>query len=123
ARGDRVSVMAVPFEPTALAQSAAGGVSSTEVKSDPVVVIERVSRPLIGVVAIVALLVVAFFAMRAAGSAPAPAARRSAPAAAEPAATNGSADHPALRSRLRGDGPERPESSAQVVRAWLAESS
>jgi flagellar M-ring protein FliF len=124
-RGDRVSVMAVAFEPTAVA-AAGAGTGSQEIRADPVQAVERLSRPLVGLVAIVALLLVSWLALRAAVATPS-AAARPAGGAAEPGGAeppgNGAAEHPAFRSRLKPDPNERPETAAQVVRAWLAESS
>jgi flagellar M-ring protein FliF len=122
-RGDRVSVMAVPFDAgVAAAANATGG--TQEIKTDPIVVVERLSRPLIGFVAIAALLVVAFLAFRAAGSSPGPARPIAAgDSGANGAAGNGAGESSAMRSRLKPDSNERPEELAQVVRAWLAESS
>ena len=66
-RGDRVSVATVSFESGAIAAGANGGASSAP-KSDPVRVVEQVSRP---VVSLLAIVVLAILAMRALGSAPA----------------------------------------------------
>jgi flagellar M-ring protein FliF len=123
ARGDRINVTAVPFEATPLAAGGDGGTSSLP-KADPMRMVEKVSRPVVSVVAIVVLLLLAF---RTLGS--------PAPRAAETdatVATNGTANGRALpaangsefllgASRLPGESGARPEAAAQVMRAWMAE--
>jgi flagellar M-ring protein FliF len=117
ARGDRVSVAAVPFE-IPVATPGAG----TEVpRADPVQVAERFSRPTVGVVAIVAILLIAWrvigtFGRGAGASAPAPIAGTTEPV------TNGGGDG-VSRNRLRAEANAQPEAAAQVARAWLAEGS
>lgn len=115
-RGDRVSVMSVPFEPAQI-PTAGGGDSKQKAGGDITVIIDRVSRPLIGLAAIAALVFLALQAMRggAAGRLPASGGRDDGPVAAN--GTGASIPH----NRLAGDGHERPEASAQVVRAWLSE--
>lgn len=119
-RGDRVTVMAVPFEADAAAAAvaAAGGAP----KTDLIVVAERFSRPAIGLVSVIAVIVILLQAVQIAGRAgPAPAAAPSA-AAPPPLATNG-----APAATVIGQVPpslaERPETTAQVLRAWMAETS
>ena len=116
ARGDRVSVAAVPFEAAAAPTPGAG----TEAPhTDPIVVVERISRPLVGLVAIVALLLlswrlIATLAVSRPAGEPA--------AITEEPVTNGANGAATPRNRIRADAHEKPEATAQVVRAWLAES-
>jgi flagellar M-ring protein FliF len=122
ARGDRMSVHSVAFEP---ATPPAGTDTKTRAPGpDLVVVAERASRPLVAIVAIVALLLVAFRALRsgtgtaAAPGAPAPATDASPTNGLAPA--NGT-EAAMLRRRLLADSGG-PEATAQVLRAWLADS-
>jgi flagellar M-ring protein FliF len=126
ARGDRVNVTAVPFEATPLAAAGEGGGTSSAPKADPMRMVERVSRPVVSLVAIVVLLLLAFRTL----SSPAP---RAGDAAGDAAiATNGAVHGRALGSgngtefslganRLPADGAARPEAAAQVMRGWLTE--
>ena len=109
-RGDRVSVMAMAFEPAAV--PTAGTPSEAKPKADVTVIVERVSRPLVGLAAIVALAFLALQAMKGGGrAAPAPAA----PVQSVATVTTSGDTRPA------GGEPERGGTTAQVVRAWLAE--
>ncbi len=131
-RGDRLSVMAVPFEPVQVAD--AGKTPKTTV--DPVVLVERVSHPLVGVVAIVVMLMIGLQirgllaparkpaaggagAARAAGGA----GGAGAGPAGEPEALPPPEDSEVvkLKNRLKQETGERPEVTAQVLKAWLAE--
>ncbi len=118
ARGDRVSMMAVHFEPN---PAAAAGAGTPPVKGggDVVLVVERVSRPIMGIVAIVALVILALRALRSGGEGP-----RTASAAPEPEPDlrmNGP-ERSGIRSRLRPDVESNPgEATTSVVRAWLSE--
>jgi flagellar M-ring protein FliF len=114
-RGDRVSVMAMAFEPAAT--PAAGTPSDAKPKPDVTVIVERVSRPLVGLAAIVALAFLALQAFRGGAGRPAAPAPPSAEALAAAMAANGEG---VSRGGSNGNG-ERPETTAQVVRAWLAE--
>jgi flagellar M-ring protein FliF len=128
-RGDRMSVLAVPFEPV----QAAADAKNAKIKVDPVAVAERFSHPLVGVVAIVVLLLVALqmksvFApaarpsltagSRSTGSG-AIAAREQAPMEALPPPED--TEVMKMKNRLKQDSSERPEVTAQVLKAWLAE--
>jgi flagellar M-ring protein FliF len=126
-RGDRVSVLAVPFE--AAAAAAPAPAPPAKVALDPVRVAGDVGRPLAGVAAIVAVLLIAW---RALGSGAMPRASGGTPdtgggdggggplAARElPAPQNTEAQQ--LRNRLKAESLDRPETTAQVLRAWLAE--
>ncbi len=132
-RGDRLSVLAVPFEPVAVEQAQA----AAKPKVDVVATAERFSRPAVGLVAIVALILVALQMVRALQP------TRSARGPASPSGSAGGGSLPAgarasedettalpspdearvlkLKERLRQESQHRPETTAQVVRAWLAE--
>ncbi len=127
-RGDRLDVLALPFEPVQGPDS----VSLARPGVDPLAMAERVSHPLIGVVAILAMLFLAFqlrsvlmppqprglaFA-RPAGGADAP--RMAGPAA--PEVSPEMAEVHRLKHQLQQDSTERPDVTAQVVKAWLTES-
>lgn len=121
-RGDRVSVLTVPFE---VVPPPPGGAASSSgaAKADVGRVVERASRPAIGLIAIIALVLIALRALRP-GTTPTP----SAPAttAAAGSGGNGAAGpgpvSPLLAPRLHAEAADRAEASAQVLRAWLSES-
>lgn len=123
ARGDRVSVLSVPFGTAALPASVEPAKSGAG-KFDVMQVVERASRPAVSVVAIVAVLLVALAGLKGVGSGGG-AARAESPASAM-AALPGDAP---IRSRLgEGNGTVNGNGtagdlSADVVRAWLAEGS
>jgi flagellar M-ring protein FliF len=121
ARGDRVSVLAVPFETVAVAP---GGTAATGApKADVIRVVERASRPAIGLVAIIALILIALRALKPGAAPSAPVASASASATA--GGGNGLAGapiSPLLAPRLPAEAADRAEASAQVLRAWLSES-
>ena len=119
-RGDRVSVMAVPFGAVAATVSA-GSVTPNAPKVDVMQVVERASRPAVSVVSIVAVLLVAMAGLRGMGSAKGASATPSSATAATEGA-NPALEGPA-RPRLPGDGNGggNGELTADVVRAWLAE--
>jgi flagellar biosynthesis/type III secretory pathway M-ring protein FliF/YscJ len=123
-RGDRVSIMAVPFETVAL-DAAASEPAAQKAPTDLIQIAERLSRPLIGLVAIIGLLMLAMGALRSSGSGRAAAGPAS---GGEPAGLrseapdgNGAVAAPS-RNRLAGAASEPAETTAQVLRAWLAES-
>lgn len=124
-RGDRVSVMAVPFEQATVPVPTGGTSSKDKPKVDPVQIVERYGRPGVNLVAIVILGLIALQAIRMMGSP-----RAAAPAGAVPTAGFGTpmlpvptANSPAalLRNRMQAESSERPETTAQVLRAWLSE--
>ncbi|MEK7315447.1 MAG: flagellar basal-body MS-ring/collar protein FliF [Candidatus Eisenbacteria bacterium] len=122
-RGDRVSVMAVPLTLSPVASGAAGGVASDGVKMDPMRMVDQVGRPLVNVVAILAL---AFLAWRGAAllgvGAGVGAAVGVATNGNAPVSTNGLQDGAApSRNRLAAELSDRPETTAHVVRGWIAE--
>ncbi len=118
-RGDRVSVLAVPFGAVAVPASVDPATSAAP-KLDPMRIVERASRPAVSVVAIVAVLLVAMAGLRGAG------APRAATGVAEPVAVPATLPGGEAAARLRaadgnGTGHGTGEISADVVRAWLAE--
>jgi flagellar M-ring protein FliF len=127
-RGDRLTVLAVPFEPVQLGTDAKGAKPAV----DPVAVVERVSHPLAGVVAIVVMLLIALqirgLLAPARKAAPALAGGRAAtvpglPGVPEPEALMPPEDSEVvkLKNRLKTESGDRPEVTAQVLKAWLAE--
>jgi len=128
ARGDRVTVMAVPFEVVALPAAGNGSSSTDKPKADPVVIVERYGRPAVNVVAIVILAIIALQALRTAGApraggAPEGGGALSVPSIETAAIAPPVANTPAalLRTRINAEANERPETAAQVLRAWLSE--
>jgi flagellar M-ring protein FliF len=131
-RGDRLSVLAVPFEPV---QAVGDPRASKQPGIDPVAVAERLSHPLVGVVAIVVMLLIALqirgllAPARKAAAGAGLAARGGAAGgvlaaiAEEPEALPPPEDSAVtkLKNRLKQDSGDRPEVTAQVLKAWLAE--
>ncbi len=126
-RGDRLTVLAVPFEPVQVGTDGKGAKPGV----DPVALVERVSHPLAGVVAIVVMLLIAL-QIRGLLAPPkrvlATAAGRAGgvpglPGVQEPEALPAPEDSEVvkLKNRLRIDSGDRPEVTAQVLKAWLAE--
>ncbi len=124
-RGDRVTVMAVPFEQATLPLPPGGTSSQDKPKVEPMQMVERYGRPAVNLVAIVILAIIALQAVRMMG-----APRGAAPAVTEvvagfegPLLPAPAANSPAaqLRNRLQAETAERPETMAQVLRAWLSE--
>jgi len=122
-RGDRLSVLAVPFEPVQAPADSHGAPAHV----DPVAVVERVSHPLVGVVAIVVMLLVALqirglFAPSRKVAEPGRAGGAIATLAEpEPPPTPEDSETQRLRNRLKQESNDRPEVTAQVLKAWLAE--
>lgn len=119
-RGDRLSVVAAPFEPVAVAAEAGAGAAKPG--PDLVMVAERVSRPVVGIVAIAVLVLLALRVLKG-GVGGATAAAPAGPEANGTANGGGDAAEIAmLRQRLLSAAPDKPELTAQVLRAWLTES-
>jgi len=83
--------------------------------------VERVSRPLVGIIAIVVLLLMAMKLLSGGGgAAPAP---TEAPAHGTNGwtngATNGAQGFGPVRQRAQAETLERPEATAEVLRGWL----
>lgn len=118
ARGDRITVRAVPFEVA---------VVPAEIPSPPrdvIGLLERFSRPAIGLIAIIVLLVVALRTLKAlqpirAAGAPRGAELPVAQAAVPPLGPTPEAV--LLKNRVVEETNNRPELMAQVVRAWMTE--
>jgi flagellar M-ring protein FliF len=125
-RGDRVTVMAVPFEQATLPVPPGGTSSQDKPKVEPLQLVERYGRPAVNLVAIIILALIALQAVRMMGSprgAAAPGGTESAPIFEAPLLSSPVANSPAaqLRNRLQAETAERPETMAQVLRAWLSE--
>ncbi len=110
-RGDRVTLLAVPFEAASLPEAGAGG-DSKKAGPDVIVLAERVSRPIAGLVAVIALLLVGLRVLKPASGAPS----AGVPAPGGEAAGGAPAGAPA---QLAANGDSQ-EAAAQVLRAWLA---
>jgi flagellar M-ring protein FliF len=129
ARGDRLTLTAMPFEidpSTALSNLAA----DTATKRDVLVIVERFTRPGLMLIGIVAALILGLRLLKsvpvsegiaalggvgAAAMAPAPPPQLpELPAIAPSVSTQ-------LRARIQADSAEHPNTAAQVMRAWLAE--
>jgi flagellar M-ring protein FliF len=115
-RGDRLTVVAVPFEPTPTSEA---GVASGKPKADVLKMVERLIRPVIGLVAILVLTVLGLRVLRMKPIAPvAPDAGRAAGGepAERPALAAGGA-RPADQTNVEGS-----DATVQVLRGWLRES-
>ncbi len=121
ARGDQISITAIPFEkPTAAALTGADSVGAPA--GETLVLVERFSRPGLGLLAILAAFLLAWRALRP-SMAPSQARDPAALAAGGGVAAIPSHTFEAmpLRSRVQVESVSAPEQAAQVVRAWLAE--
>jgi flagellar M-ring protein FliF len=126
-RGDRLSVLAVPFEPVQVGLDPKGA----KPQLDPVAIAERVSHPLVGVVAIVVMLLIALQIRGVIAPGRKPAVAGAAPAGAAPGLTGAGelealpppedTEVTKLKNRLKQESGDRPEITAQVLKAWLAE--
>ena len=125
-RGDRVTVLAVPFEQATVPVPTGGTSSSDKPKVEPMVLVERYGRPAVNLVAIIILAVIALQAVRLMGfspdEAPAPVSE-SAPPFATPQLPIPTGNSPValLRNHIQAQPAERSETTAQVLRAWLSE--
>jgi flagellar M-ring protein FliF len=131
-RGDRITVTAIPFEPSGLV--AAGLADSGRTESVPVMIyVERFSRPMIGLIGILGALLLAFKVLR-----PAPTAAPYRMAGASAGAGSMAPPMPEpelppvhvnqltavttkLRQQVASDSAARPETAAQVIKTWMAE--
>ncbi len=127
-RGDRLDVLALPFEPVQSADSTALAKPGV----DPLAMVERVSHPLIGVIAILVMVFLAF-QLRSVLMPPRPRALAAARAGggvevlsaagpSEPELSPEAQEIHRLKSKLQQDSTDRPDVTAQVVKAWLTES-
>lgn len=116
-RGDRLTLNAVAFEPVAVPEGT-GPTPATKAAPDVMGMVDKFGRPLLAVVAIVALLILA---LRVLKSPARPAGEPVAAAAggATPAAATDTQDLALLRQRLLAE--PGPDATTQVLRAWLAD--
>jgi flagellar M-ring protein FliF len=122
-RGDRITVSAVPFEVATIDSSTAPA------PRDIVGTAERFVRPVIGIVAIAALLLLAFRGLKAlqvAGARTAQTALSQQQAAAairsgEPPPLGPTPGAVLLKNKVVEETAAQPQLMAQVVRAWMAE--
>jgi len=116
-RGDRLSVVAVPFEPvkiSAEAGAAASGGGGASILS----LVERLVRPLVGLIAVVVIGLLALKSLRLPVSAGPPGSRpAAAPALNAPETASAPGAAPAREPAPAGP----PEPNLQVVRGWLNE--
>jgi flagellar biosynthesis/type III secretory pathway M-ring protein FliF/YscJ len=128
ARGDRITMTAMPFEIDPAAAVTSLAPDSTKGR-DMLVVVERFTRPGIMVLGIVAALVLGLKLLK---PVPVPAGELAAGAASGTPLARGAAfpeipDAPPsvslqLRNRVQSESADSPNTAAQVMRAWLAES-
>jgi flagellar M-ring protein FliF len=130
ARGDRVTVSAMPFEPMVITLDSA---SSSSGASQVLAVADRFSRPLIAVVGIIAALILALKVLKPGPVPPggdpgsfAGQANRGAFSTPEPElppvpVTAISATTTRLKNEVQAESTARPEMAAQVMKTWLAE--
>jgi len=126
ARGDRLTVTAIPFMPLSGGDGPAiGMIDAPEQSFDVIDMIQRLSRPVLGLAAIAALIALAWSVLKTTPALP-PAVSGGTQPGSVPA-TDTVVDLPAteqvppavqLQSHLN-KATERPELAAQVVRAWL----
>ncbi len=128
-RGDRITVTAMPFEPIVLGTDSApaGGAGGGQV----LVLVDRFSRPLIGLLGILAALILGLRVLKPAGPGANLAGGQGAGglmAAGETEAELPAVRVPALNattSRLKhevqAESTQRPEMAASVVKTWLTE--
>jgi flagellar biosynthesis/type III secretory pathway M-ring protein FliF/YscJ len=128
-RGDRLTVTAIPFEPVSVSIPVEPlGPGGQPVQSfDVIRLVQQLSRPLLALAAILALLVLAWRVLR---TVPAlPKSEGGATESVQPSADGSqesleAAERPSpalLQDQLKAVSSARPELTAQVVRAWLAE--
>jgi flagellar M-ring protein FliF len=130
-RGDRLTVTAIPFTVSLVAAGLAPGdarESGGGGAGGALPLLDRLLRPVLGLLGIVAVFLLARRAMRAGGPtavAMLPRVPENAAVAALAAASAPAVETDAsvlLRRKVAADSGERPETTAKVVRAWLAES-
>lgn len=115
-RGDRLTVVAVPFEPVPASEA---GVVSGKPKADVMKMIERLIRPVIGLVAILVLAILGLRVLRM---------KPIAPMAADAGrvASGEATDRPALAAggaqSVDQTNVEGSDATVQVLRGWLRES-
>jgi flagellar M-ring protein FliF len=132
-RGDRLTVTAIPFEPVTVSVDSlhlsVGGGGAEKVLT----LVDRFSRPAIGLAGIIAALILALKVLRPGPAGSGPSSLASAGAGG---GTIGGAEEPALppvqvsqlsatttrlKTEVQAESTARPENTAQVVKTWLAE--
>jgi flagellar M-ring protein FliF len=123
-RGDRLTVLAVPFEPGATPGSV-DAKEGTIVRGSPMAGVDRVVRPIAGILAVIVLGLLAWRALSGAKSEPGPAGPLDGNGAGAVADLARAVRAGELSGMSRGaDDPSvRTEDTAQVLRAWLGERS
>jgi flagellar M-ring protein FliF len=117
ARGDRVSVLAVPFQAGSIVAVEEGS-GPEAARPDALQLAERWSRPLVALAAIAALALIALRLISGLSSAATPGVGTPPRGeTAAPALVNGAA----RPDRLLAEPGQRSEAAVQVLRAWLAE--
>ncbi|MEP6571545.1 MAG: flagellar basal-body MS-ring/collar protein FliF [Gemmatimonadota bacterium] len=129
ARGDRITVQSFPLTPE-FSVAALGDSAAASSGPGTLVIVERFSRPAIGVIGIIAAVVLA---MRVLKQHPAPMSQQGGqlagvtdagsdyqlPSVAVPALTMATTK---LKNQVQLESAQHPETAAQVVKAWLADS-
>lgn len=121
-RGDRLTLTAMPFEIDTLAAKLP--TESTTPQRDPLVMVERLSRPAILLIGIALAFVLALRVMRQPDMATAGAAGDLTLSGQAPAAAAVGVPLPPgqqLRAGMRAELGDRPAVAAQVMRAWIGE--
>jgi flagellar M-ring protein FliF len=131
-RGDRLSVLAVPFEAvTPPVEETAENPVAGKPKPDIMYIVERVGRIVVGAIAVVALLILALRALKTpvGGATPMSASlfSQESPRSAQMTAVSGPAPveappPPPPPPPITIDANMRPEQTAQVLRDWLTRS-
>jgi flagellar M-ring protein FliF len=132
-RGDRVTVVAVPFGASGVPEGIGGGAVGTSgrQKIDPFQIGEHFLRPAIGLIAILALLILAIRALGLKGGSRPATAQQGGDATGEAEGENPLALGAGNRADLtlvggqrqgRRAGVREPETTAQAMRAWLSDS-
>ena len=121
-RGDQLALVAIPF--TTPAPPVVGTIPDSSSGTDRIIVVaDRLGRPVIGILALLAAFVLGWRALRQ-GNLAQPAPALAAPAVSAGLVAKAVAPTPAniqLRNRIASDTLDAPETAAKVIRAWLAE--
>jgi flagellar M-ring protein FliF len=129
ARGDRITVTSIPFEPVSVSIPVEPlGPAGQPVNSFELIrLIQQLSRPVLALAAIIAMLVLAWRALRMVPALPKGATgdSESIPQGTSTNPDLAAAETPSpalLQGHLQAVSADRPELTAQVVRSWLADS-
>lgn len=137
-RGDRLTVTAIPFEPLVLSIDSLNTPSGGSAPDQVLNLVDRFSRPAIGLIGILAAVILALKVLRqeegggqrsGAGQSFQPASGRGGSALAAPEepplppvqVSQLSATTTRLKNEVTAESTSRPEMAAQVVKTWLAE--